>query len=100
VKISVERNSTQKYSEPARHLLCHLSIKHDMVQKKEIVIMASKSLFKSLVGMLAPKTDAINEAGGTAYEFNAQHQLAQYAATGCLNGHILRFGRSATGDGA
>lgn len=47
--------------------------------------MASKSLFKSLVGMLAPKTDAINDAGGTAYEFNAQHALAQYAATGCLN---------------
>ena len=47
--------------------------------------MASKSLFKSLIGKLAPKTDALNEAGGTAYEFNAQHKLAQYAATGCLN---------------
>ena len=47
--------------------------------------MASKSLFKSLVGMLAPKTDAVNEAGGTAYNFSDQHKLAQYAATGCLN---------------
>ncbi len=48
--------------------------------------MANKSLFKSLVGLLAPKTDAVNEAGGTAYQFSAQHALAQYAATGCLNG--------------
>lgn len=48
--------------------------------------MASKSLFKSLVGKLAPKADAKNEAGGTAYSFTAQHKLAQYAATGCLNG--------------
>ena len=47
--------------------------------------MASKSLFKSLVGLLAPKADAVNEAGGTAYEFSAKHKLAQYAATGCLN---------------
>ncbi len=48
--------------------------------------MASKSLFKSLIGKLAPKADAKNEAGGTAYSFSAQHKLAQYAATGCLNG--------------
>ena len=47
--------------------------------------MASKSLFKSLVGLLAPKADAVNEAGGTAYDFSAKHKLAQYAATGCLN---------------
>ena len=47
--------------------------------------MASKSLFKSLVGLLAPKADVRNEAGGTAYEFTSQHKLAQYAATGCLN---------------
>jgi 60 kDa SS-A/Ro ribonucleoprotein len=48
--------------------------------------MASKSLFKSLIGKLAPKVDAVNEAGGTAYAFSAQQALAQYAATGCLNG--------------
>jgi 60 kDa SS-A/Ro ribonucleoprotein len=48
-------------------------------------IMASKSLFKSLVGMLAPKAEVQNEAGGTAYSFSDQHKLAQYAATGCLN---------------
>lgn len=47
--------------------------------------MASKSLFKSLVGLLAPKTDAVNEFGGTAFEFSTKHKLAQYAPTGCLN---------------
>lgn len=47
--------------------------------------MASKSLFKSLVGMLAPESNTRNEAGGIAYDLSAQHKLAQYAATGCLN---------------
>src|ERR1051326_2187048 len=47
--------------------------------------MANKSLFKSIVGRLLPRTDAVNEAGGTAYAFSAEHALAQYAATGCLN---------------
>ncbi|AKJ42429.1 vWA domain-containing protein [Pragia fontium] len=48
--------------------------------------MANNQLFKSLMGRLLPKADAINEAGGTAYQFSATHALAQYAATGCLNG--------------
>ena len=30
---------------------------------------------------LAPKTDAINEAGGRAYELTPKQELAQYAAT-------------------
>jgi 60 kDa SS-A/Ro ribonucleoprotein len=47
--------------------------------------MANKSLFKSLVGKLIPKADAINEAGGAAYKLPAKAALAQYAATGCLN---------------
>lgn len=47
--------------------------------------MASKSLFKSFVGKLMPKTDAVNEAGGVAYAMGPQHTLAQYAVTGCLN---------------
>lgn len=47
--------------------------------------MASKSLFQSFVGALAPKADARNEAGGLAYAFTPRHALAQYAATGCLN---------------
>jgi 60 kDa SS-A/Ro ribonucleoprotein len=47
--------------------------------------MANKNLFRSIVGRLAPKTDTRNEAGGVAYAFSAEHALAQYAATGCLN---------------
>ncbi len=47
--------------------------------------MASKTLFQTIVGMLQPKTDAVNEAGGTAYQFSDKHALAQFAATGCLN---------------
>ena len=48
--------------------------------------MANKTLFNSLPGKLAPKADVVNEAGGTAYAFEARHALAQYAATGTLNG--------------
>lgn len=47
--------------------------------------MANKSLFKSLVGKLMPATDALNEEHAPAYKLSAKHQLAQYAATGCLN---------------
>lgn len=46
--------------------------------------MASKTLFQSLRGVLAPKADAINEAGGRAYQRSDKQALAQYAATGCL----------------
>jgi len=47
--------------------------------------MANKTLFKSLVGKLIPATDAINEERASAYALAPKHQLAQYAATGCLN---------------
>ena len=47
--------------------------------------MANKNLFKSLVGKLTPATNAINEEGAPAYKLSPKHQLAQYAATGCLN---------------
>ncbi len=47
--------------------------------------MANKNLFKSLVGKLIPATNAINEERAPAYKLSAKHQLAQYAATGCLN---------------
>ena len=47
--------------------------------------MANKALFKSIVGKLLPKTDAVNEAGGVAYRLSPKAALAQYAATGCLN---------------
>lgn len=48
--------------------------------------MANKTIFQTLRGKLLPKADAVNEAGGIAYEFGPQHALAQYAVTGCLNG--------------
>ncbi len=47
--------------------------------------MASKTLFQSSRGKLAPKADAVNEAGGLAYDLEARHALALYAATGCLS---------------
>lgn len=47
--------------------------------------MASKSLFQSFIGAIAPKADTRNEAGGLAYALTPRHALAQYAATGCLN---------------
>jgi 60 kDa SS-A/Ro ribonucleoprotein len=47
--------------------------------------MANKNLFQTLKGMLIPATDAVNEENAPAYRFTPEHQLAQYAATGCLN---------------
>lgn len=47
--------------------------------------MANKNLFKSIVGMLSPKADTVNEAGGQAYKLSPKQALAQYAATGCFN---------------
>ncbi len=47
--------------------------------------MANKTLFKSLIGKLSPATDAFNEERAPAYALSPKHQLAQYAATGCLN---------------
>ncbi|SCX74087.1 RNA-binding protein [Variovorax sp. EL159] len=47
--------------------------------------MANLQLFQTLRGVLMPATDARNEAGGAAYALSPKHQLAQLAATGCLN---------------
>ena len=47
--------------------------------------MANKNLFKSLVGLLIPATDAVNSEQAPAYSFTPKHALAQYAATGCMN---------------
>src|SRR5687768_14159191 len=47
--------------------------------------MANKTLFKSLMGKLVAPADAINEERAPAYALSPKHQLAQYAATGCLN---------------
>lgn len=48
--------------------------------------MANKNLFKSIVGKLLPATDALNEERAPAYALSPKHALAQYAATGCING--------------
>jgi 60 kDa SS-A/Ro ribonucleoprotein len=47
--------------------------------------MANKNLFQTVRGLFIPKTDTINEAGGTAYKLIPKHALAQYAATGCFS---------------
>jgi 60 kDa SS-A/Ro ribonucleoprotein len=47
--------------------------------------MANKTIFQTLRGKMLRKADAVNEAGGLAYQFGPEHTLAQYAVTGCLN---------------
>jgi 60 kDa SS-A/Ro ribonucleoprotein len=47
--------------------------------------MANLQLFQTRRGTLQPPADALNEAGGVAYALSPRHQLAQLAATGCLN---------------
>ena len=46
--------------------------------------MANTTLFQSIKNRLT-KTDTYNEAGGIAYTLTPKQQLAQLAATGCLN---------------
>lgn len=48
--------------------------------------MANVNLFRTIPGPQLPQATATNEAGGVAYAMTAPHALAQYAATGCLNG--------------
>lgn len=48
--------------------------------------MANKNLFQSTRGKNLPQTNTTNLAGGSAYAFTAEHALAQYLSTGCLNG--------------
>ena len=48
--------------------------------------MANKALFRSGTrGQKAPAADTKNAAGGLAYSFTPEHQLAQLAATGTFN---------------
>jgi 60 kDa SS-A/Ro ribonucleoprotein len=47
--------------------------------------MANKTLFTSLFGRFTPATDALNDERAPAYAREPKAQLAQYAATGCLN---------------
>ncbi|WLQ11704.1 RNA-binding protein [Hahella aquimaris] len=46
--------------------------------------MASKTLFNTRRGKMAPAADTVNQAGGLAYKYSAEHALAQYAVTGCF----------------
>ena len=48
--------------------------------------MANRTLFSSYRGSRMPAANATNEAGGKAYTRSRQNQLAQFTATGCLNG--------------
>jgi 60 kDa SS-A/Ro ribonucleoprotein len=48
--------------------------------------MANTQLFQSTPLPPLPWTDTRNEEGAPAYAFTPRHALAQYAATGCLNG--------------
>lgn len=47
--------------------------------------MVNTQLFQTMKGMLLPATAARNHERAPAYEFDARHQLAQLAATGCLS---------------
>jgi 60 kDa SS-A/Ro ribonucleoprotein len=47
--------------------------------------MVNLQLFKTAAGVLVPKATARNETGAPAYALSPRHQLAQLAATGCLN---------------
>ncbi|TFW27761.1 vWA domain-containing protein [Massilia horti] len=47
--------------------------------------MANANLFQSLKSKLLPATDTMNAEFAPAYALSPKQQLAQYAATGCLN---------------
>ena len=47
--------------------------------------MVNTQLFKTLKGALLPQATASNHEKAPAYALSAKHQLAQLAATGCLN---------------
>ncbi|MEZ6046095.1 MAG: TROVE domain-containing protein [Planctomycetaceae bacterium] len=46
--------------------------------------MANKNLFSAMRNRLR-RANAVNEAGGAAYQLSPKHHLAQLAATGCFN---------------
>jgi 60 kDa SS-A/Ro ribonucleoprotein len=47
--------------------------------------MANAQLFQSAKGKFTPPAQVRNAAMAPAYQMSPRHQLAQYAATGCLN---------------
>ena len=60
--------------------------------------MANKSLFRSTIGKLLPKTDTINRAGAPAYDYGWDHALAQLAMTGTFNDGFYGSGATQIGD--
>jgi 60 kDa SS-A/Ro ribonucleoprotein len=50
------------------------------------MIMANKSVFASLAGRLLPRATATNTHGAKAYDYDAEHRLAQLAMTGTVGG--------------
>jgi hypothetical protein len=69
----------------AFHLFVAIRFTTEGALIEEVTNMANKTLFKSLFGKLIPATNAVNEEHAPAYALPPKHQLAQYAATGCLN---------------
>ena len=51
--------------------------------------MANKSLFSSIKSLL-PRTDAYNEAGGRAYQLDAEARPGAAGGDGLLQRHLLR----------
>lgn len=47
--------------------------------------MANLQLFQKIRAVVMPITDTVNHSQQAAYEFSAEHALAQYAMTGCLS---------------
>jgi 60 kDa SS-A/Ro ribonucleoprotein len=46
--------------------------------------VANRTLFKTKNSKSVP-ADIVNQAGGKAYDYSAEHKLCQYVATGCLS---------------
>lgn len=47
--------------------------------------MVNTHIFNTFRGAIPPQANTVNEAGASAYTLAPRHQLAQLAATGCLN---------------
>jgi 60 kDa SS-A/Ro ribonucleoprotein len=52
---------------------------------QKVNIMVNTTLFQTIKGALLPQAKAVNHSGACAYALSDRHQLAQLAATGCLN---------------
>lgn len=53
--------------------------------ENEVNEMVSTQLFQTIRGALLPQPQTVNHEQAPAYALSARHQLAQLAATGCLN---------------